>query len=100
MHAYRCHACGHLDSASNAGECLHPHACRCCGAGVSYDPKTGVKVFNPENWEVLSNATPERLAELGITETEAHAPVVASTNAPKVLNIVTGNVLGITQRTQ
>lgn len=34
------------------------------------------KVFNPDNWEVLSDATPERLAELGLTQdqVEPHLP--------------------------
>ena len=50
---FRCKACGHIVHGDDAGECEHPHACPACGAGVSYNPQTGVKIFNAENWEVL-----------------------------------------------
>lgn len=77
---FRCRACGHLDAADHAGECAHPHACRVCGAGVSFDPKTGAKKIDPENWEILADATPERLEELGVAEVARHEgkPPVAS----------------------
>ncbi len=101
MHAFRCHACGHFISAGSAGECNHPHACPSCGAGVSYDPKTGMKIFNVENWEVLCHATPERLAELGFDgEIETHVPTAPSGNVVKTVSLQTGNTLGLTQRTQ
>src|SRR3954463_8550286 len=76
MHAFRCKSCGKLHSADVAAECAHPHACCVCGSGVSFHPKTGVKTAHPENWEVLSEATPERLAELGMEahHVECHTP--------------------------
>lgn len=63
--AFRCKSCGHLHSADHAGEATAPHACTVCGAGVQFSAK-GVKSLNPENWEVLAECTPERLAELGL----------------------------------
>jgi len=74
MYAFRCVTCGKLHEAEHAGECEHPHACRVCGSGVSFDPKSGVKAVDPKNWEVLANATPGRLAELGLREAARHVP--------------------------
>lgn len=103
MHAFRCKNCGHLHAADAAGQHAHPHACAVCGAGVhftkepdkliaelsqasSIDPKlyarfeTGVpgtyKIVDPAPWEVLADATPERLTELGLTTEEVtrHEP--------------------------
>jgi len=64
-----------------------------CGAGVAFNPKTGLKQVVPDNWEILADATPERLAELGITEVAKHEgapPIVtgrtveaAATDGPK-----------------
>jgi hypothetical protein len=65
MSAFRCKTCGHLHAAGHAGENDIPHACAVCGAGVSFTPR-GTKTFQPDNWEVLADATPERLAELGL----------------------------------
>lgn len=66
MFAFRCKECGHLHDAKQAAEADHPHACRVCGAGVSFNPRTGFKTVDPKNWEKLCEATPERLAELGL----------------------------------
>jgi hypothetical protein len=100
MHAFRCNSCGHLESAGQAGEHIHPHACSCCGAGVSYNPKTGTKIFDATNWEVLCEATPERLAELGLDgEVERHEVTTVGVNGGKEINVQTGNFLGLTQST-
>ena len=103
--AFRCRNCGRLHEAGHAGEHEVPHACRVCGAGVVFrhqelaadlqaaletgdkdkakrlaaevgrcDPAS--KRLVSDNWEVLAEATPERLTELGLTpeQVEAHEP--------------------------
>jgi hypothetical protein len=65
-HSFRCKACGKLHTSDDAAEAEHPHACRVCGEGVSFNPKTGVKTLNPNNWEVLSEVDEGRLNELGL----------------------------------
>ncbi len=81
LKAFRCKNCGYLEDSDNAAEAPHPHACRVCGEGVSFHPKTGLKTINPDNWEVLADATPERLTELGLTpeQVERHTPRKAGT---------------------
>ena len=73
MYAFRCKNCGHLHAAEHAGTSAHPHACVACGAGVVFDAK-GNKTFQPDNWEILTSASPERLAELGIENPVKHSP--------------------------
>lgn len=80
---FKCKACGHVESAEQAGECSHPHACSACGAGVSYDSKTGKKILVPENWEVLDGVLPYGLKEI----------------SGKQISVSTGNVLGLRQST-
>src|SRR3954451_443794 len=89
--SFRCKNCGRLETSDHAAEGEFPHACRVCGAGVVFrhaelaaaltepgadipalagqiarcDPAT--KRLVPENWEVLADAPPERLAELGLS---------------------------------
>ena len=92
--AFRCRNCGRLESAVAAGECAVPHACSCCGAGVVRDATVDLELCDhtldlsrraellskraiakrlvPGNWEILANATPERLRELGLTEVSRH----------------------------
>jgi hypothetical protein len=98
--AFRCKNCGRLETSDHAAELDLPAACRACGAGVVFrhaelaakltepgadvpalaaeiakcDPAT--KRLVPENWEVLADAPPERLAELGLTpeHVAAHEP--------------------------
>jgi hypothetical protein len=98
--AFRCKSCGRLHTSDYAAEGETPHACAVCGKGVVFrhvelaakltepgadipalaaeiakcDPAT--KRLVPENWEVLADAPPERLAELGLTpeHVEAHEP--------------------------
>jgi predicted nucleic acid-binding Zn-ribbon protein len=65
MLAFRCKTCGHLHPAEHAGESDLPHGCVVCGAGVAFSPR-GIKSLDPDNWEVLADATPERLEELGL----------------------------------
>jgi predicted nucleic acid-binding Zn-ribbon protein len=69
MHAFRCKNCGHLHPAEHAGESDLPHGCVVCGAGVMFSPR-GVKSLDADNWEVLADATPERLEELGLAPEE------------------------------
>ena len=70
--AFRCKNCGRLEPAEHAGERSVPCACSVCGCGVSFDQRSGLPKFDPENWEVLAEATPERLADLGLTEVAKH----------------------------
>jgi hypothetical protein len=74
--AFRCKNCGRLHTSEAAAEALHPHACCVCGSGVSFHPQTGIKTVDPENWEVLADCAPERLAELGLIPEQVlrHAP--------------------------
>jgi hypothetical protein len=77
--AFRCKNCGFLESPGNAGESDVPHACRACGHGVRFDPITGVKSLDVENWEVLAEASASRLDELGIEKSDVvkHKPTPA-----------------------
>jgi hypothetical protein len=98
--AFRCKSCGRLETSDHAAEGEVPHACRVCGAGVVFrhaelaamltqegadipalaadiarcDPAT--KRLVPDNWEVLADAPPERLAELGLApeQVASHEP--------------------------
>ena len=78
MKAFRCRNCGRLEEAEHAGENLHPHACSVCGCGVSFDSRTGIKNFDASNWEVLADASPSRLTELGLTVEDVirHVPPI------------------------
>ncbi len=101
MHAFRCHTCGYLCPSEHAGECDHPHACVVCGSGISFDPKTGKKIINTENWEILCDCTKERLDELGLDgEVERHVPTKQHQHQGRVVDVETHNILGIQQRTQ
>ena len=82
MHAFRCRSCGRLESADHAGQNHKPAACRGCGAGVTFN-SSGGKTFDKDNWEVLAEATQQRLEELGITEGQVvrHEPSVEKVNA-------------------
>lgn len=64
--AFRCKNCGKIETADHAGENNVPAACRVCGHGISFDPRNGQKKLEPANWEILADAAPERLAELGL----------------------------------
>lgn len=87
-HAFRCKTCGHLEYAAQAGESEVPHACRVCGGGVTWTPQ-GIKTRQPENFEVLADASPERLAELGLTalQVERHVPLTASARGEQPRNV-------------
>ena len=101
MYAFRCKACGHFEPAGAAGECHCPHACSVCGAGVSFNPKTGSKIFDHDNWEILADCDQLRLAELGLDgQVERHCPCEPSGNVPKNVHVQTGNYLGLRQSTQ
>lgn len=63
-HAFKCNTCGHLEDSANAGERETPAACRTCGAGVSFDPVSGIKQYHPENWTVLADLSDDELAAL------------------------------------
>lgn len=82
--AFRCKTCGFLEVSDHAAENATPHACRVCGEGVAYHPKTGKRTVDADNWEVLADASPERLAELGLTpgQVERHERWPTGSNRP------------------
>lgn len=65
MYAFRCRNCNLLVAAGAAGEehserldehgHLVPAACPLCGHGVRFDPVTGIKAYDPDNWIVLAD---------------------------------------------
>lgn len=64
-YAFKCRECGRLEEAENAGERGLPAACRSCGAGVRFDPRTGAKSYDDRaNWIVLAELTPDELAPI------------------------------------
>lgn len=63
--SFRCNNCGRLHESHHAGIRALPTSCDICGAGVTFDEK-GNKTHKRDNWEILSEAKPERLAELGL----------------------------------
>jgi hypothetical protein len=112
QYAFRCKVCGRLHEAGHAGDNELPHACQVCGAGVVFrhaelaeelkkpglTPERIVAIANeigkcdpaskrlvPENWEVLADATPQRLQELGLTPevVAQHVPAVTKESAKK-----------------
>lgn len=75
MVAFRCRNCGHFETAAQAGDNPVPAACSICDKGVWYHwdgSSLAHWVADPANWEVLADASPERLAELGLTDVERH----------------------------
>lgn len=62
--AFRCKSCGRLHAPGDAGEGNLPFRCRVCDKRGS------------ENWEALADASPDRLAELGLSPSDVcpHAP--------------------------
>lgn len=72
--SFICKTCGRPHSSADAGEAETPNKCCVCGAGVLFD-SAGSKTHQRANWEVLATATPERLAELGLTAADVVAHV-------------------------
>lgn len=101
-HAFRCHTCGHLHTAEHAGEETIPAACSVCGSGVKFCPKTGVKSKCEDNWEVLADAEPERLEELGLAPEHIckHLPVKGgvTTRPPQHVQLTAGEGTGVADR--
>lgn len=101
-YAFRCKTCGRKEVSDNAAEAQHPHCCCVCGAGVGWTPK-GVKLYHPENWEVLADCTPERLAELELTpeQVERHEPWPrhATSRPPKHIHVTAEDGPGTTDGT-
>lgn len=73
--AFRCKNCGRLHTSDDAAESQHPHSCRVCGAGVSFNPQ-GIKTIDSSNWERLAELPVEHLENLGINpeHVEDHKP--------------------------
>jgi DNA mismatch repair protein MutH len=63
-YAFKCKNCGHLAEAGEAGERHLPAACRICGSGVHFDPATGAKQYDDDNWLVLADLTAKQLKEV------------------------------------
>ena len=92
-HSFRCKACGHLHHSDAAGVCQRLHACAVCGAGVLFDPR-GVKTLQPDNWEILSECSPDRLTELGLApeEVAAHTPKTVYADISEDIERIRGNL--------
>jgi hypothetical protein len=91
-YAFRCKNCGRLETSDQAAECSHPHACRVCGDGIRYDSRTGKKTpMLGDNWEVLADASPGRLAEIGLSpdqvEKHKHWPKKSPGREPQQLSL-------------
>lgn len=86
--AFRCKNCGRLHTSDDAAESAHPHACCVCDAGVRFDTR-GKKTPDPSNWEVLADATPKRLSELGLTteDVERHQSWAKGSSSRKLVAI-------------
>lgn len=78
-YAFRCINCGRLETSAQAGECECPAACVVCGHGVKFNPTTGIKTHDHDNWEILADLDHDELHELGIP----HECVEDHTPAPK-----------------
>lgn len=80
-YAFRCRTCRHLVDAGAAGERTVPAACPACGAGVSFDPSSGVKQYDEDNWIILADLPAEELDEvlafhaIEKRDVERHAPL-------------------------
>ena len=82
MFAFRCRTCGLIETSANAGERTHPAACPVCGAGVSFDPRTGIKEYDTANWQPLADASDDELAAWGLTRDQVIAHVPATPAEP------------------
>lgn len=97
QYAFRCRNCNALEEASHAGESARPHACRFCGAGVSWAIVEGqpVKTLDPDNWIVLADLSDHELAPIlkfhGITaeQVERHeaGPPADPGREPQLLSV-------------
>ena len=59
--AFRCNNCRRLVDSAAAGERDFPASCPSCGAGVSFDPRSGEKQYHADNWLVLADLSAEEL---------------------------------------
>ena len=75
-YAFRCRSCGHLEEAGQAGERRVPAACRYCGAGVTFDSRTGAKTYDEDNWIVLAELADKELQPILEFHAIARADVV------------------------
>ncbi len=118
--SFRCKTCGHLEPATHAGDQTVPHACSVCGCGVRFGgdhaafaaalraAKTDaeikslcdahsrqgtIKTLVPDNWEVLADAKPERLKELGLTAAEVERHVPANLSEPTLGRHIAANAV-------
>ena len=102
QYAFKCRNCGHLEDPGNAGERTVPAACRNCGAGVHFDPKTGLKAYDEDNWIVLADLPATELTPIlrfhGITRDDivAHEPEPSpqATREPEAIERTAEETLG------
>lgn len=79
--AFRCKNCRTLETSGQAGEREVPAACPICGHGVAFDPTTGIKSYDPDNWIVLADLPAEELEAvltfhgLKKSQIEKHTPL-------------------------
>ncbi len=84
MYAFRCKKCGHLHRAEVAGLNTTPNSCSVCSAGVQ-----AAGLYDKSVWEVLADAKPERLAELGLKPEDvvAHKPDAEKTRQENLARV-------------
>ena len=86
-YAFKCKNCGHLEDVDAAGENTTPAACRNCGAGVTFDPRTGIKTYDADNWIVLDELSDTEQKKVlkfhGIEESQIEAPPAAPEVEPE-----------------
>lgn len=104
-YAFKCRECGTLEEPGNAGERAVPAACRICGAGVSFDPRTGAKAYDEGNWLVLADLPADELAPIrefhGIARKDVtrHTPEPSTaTREPAAIDRSTSDGLGSEDR--
>ena len=53
--AFKCRTCGALEPPGAAGENETPAKCHVCDAGAHFDPKSGKRTLEPDNWITLAD---------------------------------------------
>ena len=87
---FKCSNCGHLEAAEAAGENTLPSACSTCGHGVKFDPVTGIRSFEPENWVVLADLSDSEITGMGLTakQVKKHKPFAPGDVSRTALHVV------------
>lgn len=63
-YAFKCRNCGTLEPPGTAGELDRPAKCHVCGKGAHFDPESGVRTLDPDNWIILADLDADGTAEV------------------------------------